>query len=143
LIRYAIAENVIKDVLDDKEILSAKIMDCFIARPSVINATFDEKYKLSPSNATDYFYQLSQDSNYIQTKRIAKNIHFKTDSAYGKLDITINLSKPEKDPEQIKREREMKQDLHYPSCLLCRENEGYVGRVGYPARANHRIIHIP
>src|SRR5690625_6992057 len=75
--------------------------------------------------------------------RITYNVHNKTDTVYGELDITINLSKPEKDPEQIKREREMKQSLDYPKCVLCRENEGYVGRIGYPARANHRVIKVP
>ncbi|MGM0903645.1 MAG: UDP-glucose--hexose-1-phosphate uridylyltransferase [Bacillota bacterium] len=143
LISYAVEQNVIDDVLDEKEILTANIMNCFIARPSVINQTFNEKYNQSPEAATDYFYNLSKNSNYIQMNRIAKNISYKVETAYGTMDITINLSKPEKDPEQIKREREMKQNLNYPKCLLCKENEGYVGRTGHPARANHRIIQIP
>src|SRR5699024_11745203 len=103
IIDYASREDVSEDIFDDKEILSARIMNCFVARPSVINQTFNEKYKQSPEMATDYFYQLSQNSNYIQMNRIQKNIHFKADTVYGKLDITINMSKPEKDPEQIKR----------------------------------------
>ena len=140
IIKYAVENQVIEDVFDDKEILAANIMNCFIARPSVINKIFTEKYKQSPDAATDYFYKLSQNSNYIQMKRIQKNIHFKTDTRYGKMDITINLSKPEKDPQQIRREREIKQT--YPKCLLCIENEGYSGRTGYPARANHRVIRI-
>lgn len=143
LIDYAIQTEVIEDVLDDKEMLSAKIMNCFLAKPTEINGTFYDKYAVSPEAATDYFYKLSKDSNYIQMKRIAKNIHYKTDSPYGKLDITINLSKPEKDPEQIKRERAMKQQVSYPKCLLCKENEGYVGRTGHPARSNHRVIEVP
>lgn len=143
IIDYAITERVIEDVFDDKEMLSAQIMNCFVARPSVINNVFTEKYKDSPMKATDYFYALSQNSNYIQMNRIKKNIHFKADTVYGKLDITINMSKPEKDPEQIKRERTLKQDVHYPPCVLCVENEGYVGRTGYAARANHRMIRIP
>lgn len=143
LISYAIQENVIADVFDDKEMLTAKIMDCFVARPSTIQHYFDEKYEASPQAATDYFYELSKNSNYIQMNRIAKNVHFQADTVYGSLDITINLSKPEKDPEQIKREKELKQTLNYPPCVLCRENEGYVGRIGYPARANHRVIQIP
>src|SRR5690606_13455508 len=81
--------------------------------------------------------------NYIQMNRIRKNISYKHDSPYGEMDITINLSKPEKDPEQIKREREMKQTHSYPKCLLCKENEGYVGRIGYSARANHRVVKVP
>jgi UDPglucose--hexose-1-phosphate uridylyltransferase len=143
IIRYAIREGVIEDVFDDKEILAAKIMDCFVPRPSEVNRTFYEKYQVSPVAATDYFYQLSQNNNYIQMNRIAKNISYQVKTAYGEMDITINLSKPEKDPEQIKRERAMKQTGHYPKCLLCMENEGYIGRTGYPARSNHRIIHVP
>lgn len=143
LIDYAVENGVIQDLLDDKEMLSANIMNCFVARPSAINSVFNEKYAESPIAATDYFYELSQNSNYIQMNRIRKNISYQHVSPYGELDITINLSKPEKDPEQIKREREMKQTLSYPKCLLCKENEGYVGRIGYPARANHRIVKIP
>lgn len=143
VVDYAIKFHVIEDVFDDKEMLTANIMNCFIARPSVINEIFYNKYQDSPIEATDYFYNLSKNSNYIQMNRIAKNVNFKSDTKYGELDITINLSKPEKDPEQIKREREQKQNLDYPKCVLCRENEGYVGRLGYPARANHRIIDVP
>ncbi|WP_117148856.1 UDP-glucose--hexose-1-phosphate uridylyltransferase [Paraliobacillus zengyii] len=142
LLSFAIETKVIADILDEKEMLSAKIMDCFLSKPSEINAIFHQKYKESPSAATDYFYQLSKDSNYIQMKRIAKNIHYKTQTPYGDLDITINLSKPEKDPEQLKRERAMKQVVSYPNCVLCAENEGYVGRTGHPARSNHRIIDV-
>lgn len=143
LVAYAVERGVILDILDDKEMLSANIMNCFVARPSAINAVFNEKYAESPIAATDYFYELSQNSNYIQMNRIRKNISYQTATPYGQMDITINLSKPEKDPMQIKREREMKQTLSYPKCLLCKENEGYVGRIGYPARANHRIVKIP
>ncbi|CEG23852.1 Galactose-1-phosphate uridylyltransferase [Planococcus massiliensis] len=143
LVDYAVEKGIISDMLDDKEMLSANIMNCFVARPSVINAVFNEKYAESPVAATDYFYRLSQNSNYIQMNRIRKNISYQTNTPYGEMDITINLSKPEKDPMQIKREREMKQNLSYPKCLLCKENEGYTGRIGYPARANHRIVKIP
>lgn len=143
LVAYAVERGVISDMLDDKEMLSANIMNCFVARPSAINAAFNEKYAESPIAATDYFYELSQNSNYIQMNRIRKNISYQTATPYGQMDITINLSKPEKDPMQIKRELEMKQTLSYPKCLLCKENEGYVGRIGYPARANHRIVKIP
>ncbi|MGB6408882.1 MAG: UDP-glucose--hexose-1-phosphate uridylyltransferase, partial [Planococcus donghaensis] len=142
LIAYAVEQGVIGDVFDDKEMLSANIMNCFVARPSVVKALFNEKYRESPIAATDYFYALSKNSNYIQMNRIHKNISYQTDTPYGKMDITINLSKPEKDPEQIKREREVKQTLHYPKCLLCKENEGYAGRTGYPARANHRVVKV-
>ena len=143
VIAYAVENNVIDDIFDDKEILSSTIMNCFVARPSVINDVFRKKYSNSPKEATDYFYALSKNSNYIQMNRIKKNIHFKAETIYGEMDITINMSKPEKDPEQIKRESELKHDVNYPKCLLCIENVGYAGRTGYPARANHRIIQIP
>jgi UDPglucose--hexose-1-phosphate uridylyltransferase len=143
LVDYAVEEGVIEEVLDDKEMLAANIMNVFLPRPSEVNAVFNEKYRESPVAATDYFYSLSKNSNYIQMNRIAKNISYKADTDYGQLDITINLSKPEKDPEQIRREREMKQTGNYPKCLLCKENEGYAGRTGHPARGNHRIIGVP
>ena len=143
IITYAVENNLIENVFDDKEILSANIMNCFVARPSAINEAFQEQYAHSPKNATDYFYELSKNSNYIQMNRINKNIQFKAATIYGEIDITINMSKPEKDPEQIKRERELKHNVDYPKCVLCIENEGYAGRTGYPARANHRIIKVP
>ncbi|WP_138420119.1 UDP-glucose--hexose-1-phosphate uridylyltransferase [Aquibacillus sediminis] len=143
MIAYAIDHDVIENVLDDKEILSANIMNCFLSKPSEINKTFYDYYQQSPKQATDYFYHLSKQSNYIQMKRISKNIHYQTETPYGNMDITINLSKPEKDPEQIKRERAKKQKVSYPTCLLCLENEGYVGRTGHPARSNHRVIEVP
>jgi UDPglucose--hexose-1-phosphate uridylyltransferase len=140
---YAVRQGVIENVFDEKEFISANIMNCFVPMPSIVNKSFNMKYQESPKAATDYFYNLSKNNNYIQLNRIAKNISYKVDTAYGQMDITINLSKPEKDPEQIKRERAMKQTGTYPRCLLCMENEGYEGRTGYPARANHRIINIP
>ncbi|MFD1452210.1 UDP-glucose--hexose-1-phosphate uridylyltransferase [Oceanobacillus sojae] len=143
VLAYAVEQQLIEDIFDEKEIFAANIMNCFVARPSEIQAAFYKKYETSPKAATDYFYNLSKNSNYIQMNRIKKNIHFKAETAYGKLDITINLSKPEKDPEQLKRERQMKQSISYPKCLLCVENEGYKGRVGYPARANHRLVKVP
>lgn len=139
---FAISTEVIANALDEKEALTANIMNCFLSKPSEVTEKFQTLYQQSPKKATHYFYQLSKDSHYIQTERIAKNIHYQTPTVYGDLDITINLSKPEKDPEQIKRERSMKQVVSYPKCLLCPENEGYVGRTGHPARANHRIIDL-
>lgn len=143
IIAYAVNNQIIEDVFDAKEILAADIMNCFIYHPSIINHLFHKKYEQSPKAATTYFYDLSKNSNYIQMDRIKKNIQYKTNTKHGNLDITINMSKPEKDPEQLKREREQKQDIHYPRCVLCIENEGYAGRTGYPARANHRVIQIP
>ncbi len=142
LVGYAVENQIIEDVLDEKEIFSANVMNIFLPKPSAVQQTFEAKYRERAEQATDYFYALSKDSNYIQMKRISKNIHFKADTAYGKMDITINLSKPEKDPEQIRREKEEKQAIGYPQCVLCRENEGYVGRIGHPARSNHRIVKI-
>jgi UDPglucose--hexose-1-phosphate uridylyltransferase len=143
LTEYAVEKEIVEDMFDKKEIFSADVMDCFIARPSDINKEFFHRYESDPKEATDYFYQLSQDSNYIQTKRIKQNISYKAATEYGELDITINLSKPEKDPKQIAMERAMpKKENKYPQCLLCVENEGYAGRIGHPARANHRMIRL-
>jgi UDPglucose--hexose-1-phosphate uridylyltransferase len=142
LLDDAVSRGVISDALDEREQLDAKIMDTFLSKPTEINATFNQLYDDDPTKATDYFYALSQNSHYIQTERIAKNIQYERQTSFGKVDITINLSKPEKDPKQIKREREMKQDVKYPQCLLCIENEGYPGRTGHPARSNHRVIDV-
>ncbi len=142
LLDDATSRGVISDALDEREQLDAKIMDTFLSKPTEINATFKQLYDEDPTKATDYFYALSQNSHYIQTERIAKNIQYERHTSFGKVDITINLSKPEKDPKQIKREREMKQDVKYPQCLLCIENEGYPGRTGHPARSNHRVIDV-
>ncbi|SFO97002.1 UDP-glucose--hexose-1-phosphate uridylyltransferase [Salibacterium halotolerans] len=128
---------------EEKEQLQASLMNVFIPLPSVVNERFYAKYEKDPKEATDYFYHLSRSSNYIQTKRIAKNIHYKAESEYGTLDITINLSKPEKDPKEIEKERELKKEASYPLCVLCMENEGYGGRIGHPARSNHRLIRVP
>ncbi|WP_363550540.1 UDP-glucose--hexose-1-phosphate uridylyltransferase [Caldifermentibacillus hisashii] len=142
IVQYAVKNGIIEYYLDAKEIFSAKIMNCFLASPSVVNQRFYEKYENSPVAATDYFYQLSKNSNYIQMNRIKKNIVFKAPTEYGNLDITINLSKPEKDPKQIAKERSAPQKGGYPTCLLCIENEGYAGRIGHPARSNHRMIRM-
>ncbi|MCA0970725.1 UDP-glucose--hexose-1-phosphate uridylyltransferase [Halobacillus litoralis] len=143
LVDYAAGQRLIDDVLDEKEQFQADLMNHFLPRPSDVNRTFKQKYEQDPVAATDYFYEMSQKSNYIQTKRIAQNVSFKADTEYGDLDITINLSKPEKDPKQIAKEREMKKtDADYPKCLLCVENEGYPGRIGHPARSNHRLVRL-
>ncbi|OAM93214.1 UDPglucose--hexose-1-phosphate uridylyltransferase [Pelosinus fermentans] len=141
LVDYACENGVIKDLFDEKEILTSNIMNCFMPKPSTVNQYFYEKYKKDAKAATDYFYQLSRTSNYIQTKRIAKNMNYKYPTEYGDMDITINLSKPEKNPKDIMQEKSMK-STNYPKCLLCIENEGYAGRIGYPARANHRLIRL-
>ncbi|MED1203377.1 UDP-glucose--hexose-1-phosphate uridylyltransferase [Heyndrickxia acidicola] len=142
LTSYAAGKGLIEDLFDEKEILSSKIMSCFVARPSVINQAFYQKYQDSPETATRYFYQLSQNSQYIQMHRIRKNIEYKAPTEYGDLDITINLSKPEKDPKAIAREKAAPKKSGYPKCLLCIENEGYEGRIGHPARSSHRMIRV-
>lgn len=141
IVDYACNQGIIEEIFDEKEIFSSKMMNCFIARPSTVNQLFYEKYKQDPKAATEYFYELSKNSNYIQMKRIRNNIEYKTATEYGELDITINLSKPEKDPRSIALERSV-QKTDYPKCLLCVENEGYAGRLGHPARSNHRMIRV-
>ena len=116
-----------------------KLMDCLMPRPSEVTAKFRELYQKSPVEATDYFYKLSQDSNYIRRYRIKKDMRWSVPSPYGDIDISINLSKPEKDPKAIAAAKLAKQS-GYPKCLLCKENVGYAGRVNHPARQNHRII---
>ncbi|WP_342043193.1 UDP-glucose--hexose-1-phosphate uridylyltransferase [Bacillus sp. OTU2372] len=138
---YAVEKGIIEDIFDVKDIFFSKIMNCFIARPSSVNQQFYGKYQQSPELATEYFYQLSKNSNYIQMKRIRQNIEYKAATEYGELDITINLSKPEKDPKSIELEKLAKKSS-YPKCLLCIENEGYAGRIGHPARSNHRMIRV-
>ncbi|MFV9511256.1 UDP-glucose--hexose-1-phosphate uridylyltransferase [Tepidibacillus sp. LV47] len=128
-----------EDAITYRDLFDTKIMGCLMPRPSEVVRNFYEKYEKSPEQATNYFYQLSQDCNYIRIDRIAKNEHWLTETEYGNLEITINLSKPEKDPKSIAAAQNMKQSS-YPKCLLCKENVGYAGRVNHPARQNHRII---
>lgn len=125
-----------------RDILSADIMDIFTPMPSVLQKEYFERYKKSPTEATEYFYTLSKKTNYIMTERINKNIVWKTNfEGYGELDISINLSKPEKDPKEITLAKLSKQ-TGYPKCLLCKENVGFEGSATHPPRANHRIIPV-
>ncbi len=135
----AVEKEIIPDSLYAKDIFTSTIMDVFLPSPSAIEEKFFNLYKESPKKATDFFYKLSQSSNYIKMSRIAKNVAFKCDSQYGAIDITINLSKPEKDPKEIALLK-MAPPNKYPSCLLCIENEGYAGTIKLPDRANHRTI---
>ena len=154
------AEAVLEDILEDmmayayengimkensivyKDLFDTKIMGCLVARPSEIRAKFKDLYENESSiAATDYFYKLSCDSNYIRRQRIKKDQKWTTDTEFGTLDVTINLSKPEKDPKAIAAAKNAKQSA-YPKCQLCAENEGYAGRVNHPARQNHRIIPV-
>ena len=125
-----------------KDLFDTKIMGCLVPEPSSVRKTFRDLYEhTSPLAATDYFYKLSCDSNYIRRQRIKKDRKWTTDTEFGTLDITINLSKPEKDPKAIAAAKLAKQSA-YPKCQLCVENEGYAGRMNHPARQNHRIIPI-
>lgn len=154
------AETVLEDILEDmmtyayengimkensivyKDLFDTKIMSLLMGRPSEIRAKFKDLYEnKSALAATDYYYKLSCDSNYIRRQRIKKDQKWTTETEYGTLDITINLSKPEKDPKAIAAAKNAKQSA-YPKCLLCVENEGYAGRVNHPARQNHRIMPV-
>ena len=139
LLDEAVKRGIIKDSIGFRDLFDTKIMNCLVPRPAQVQKTFAEKYEESPEAATEYFYKLSQDSNYIRRYRVKKDMKWKVDSPYGKIDITINLSKPEKDPKAIAAARNAK-NTAYPKCLLCVENEGYAGRINHPARQNHRII---
>lgn len=124
-----------------RDLLDTKLMGLLIPRPSETAAAFWERYERSPREATDWYYEFSGDTNYIRRDRIAKDRKWTVDTEYGTIDITINLSKPEKDPKAIAAAGKAKAS-GYPKCLLCAENEGYVGRLDHPARQNHRIIPI-
>ena len=124
-----------------RDLLDTEIMGRLTPRPSEVARVFYDLYKEDPKKATDWYYKFSQDTNYIRRDRIAKDVQWKADTEYGELDITINLSKPEKDPKAIAAARNMAVS-DYPKCQLCAENEGYAGRVNHPARQNHRMIPI-
>ena len=124
-----------------RDLFDTKIMSMLLPRPSEVIRRFGELYKKSPVEATDFYYKFSCDSDYIRRYRIKKDMKWIAPTQYGDLDITINLSKPEKDPKAIAAAKSAKQS-GYPKCLLCRENEGYAGRINHPARQNHRIIPV-
>ncbi len=139
LVEEAVCMETIEDSLAAREILGADLMDLVTPCPSQVNRDFWTTYAQSPEQAIADFYQLSQKNDYIKLKAIAKNIAYRVPSDYGELEITINLSKPEKDPKEIAAAKLVKSS-NYPQCQLCMENEGYYGRVNHPARSNHRII---
>ena len=139
LVEEAVRLGTIEDSLASREILGADLMDLVTPCPSQVNRDFWTTYAQSPEQAIADFYQLSQKNDYIKLKAIAKNIAYRVPSDYGELEITINLSKPEKDPKEIAAAKLVKSS-NYPQCQLCMENEGYHGRVNHPARSNHRII---
>lgn len=129
------------DTLGGRDLFDAELMGCLMDRPSHIHQAFQSAHQDSPEAATAYYYHLSLASNYIRKARTDQNRVWQTDSEFGSLDITINLSKPEKDPREIEAEKHAVQAA-YPKCLLCAENEGYMGRMNHPARQNHRIIPV-
>ena len=136
---FAVEKGLIDDNITEKDLFDTKIMAALVPRPSEVIKTFWTEYEKSPEAATDYYYKLSCDSDYIRRYRIERDVKWVTSTEYGDLDITINLSKPEKDPKAIAAAKNAKQS-GYPKCLLCKENEGYAGRMNHPARGNHRII---
>ena len=139
LVEEAVRIETIEDSQAAREILGADLMDLVTPCPSQVNRDFWDIYAQSPEQAIADFYQLSQKNDYIKLKAITKNIAYRVPSDYGELEITINLSKPEKDPKEIAAAKLVKSS-NYPQCQLCMENEGYHGRVNHPARSNHRII---
>lgn len=138
LLDYAAEKGIIEDSIVYRDLFDTRLMGLLLPRPSEVTKKFYELYKTSPQAATDYFYNFSCDSDYIRRYRIKKDVKWVTATPYGDLDITINLSKPEKDPKAIAAAKSAPQS-GYPKCLLCKENEGYAGRVNSPARQNHRI----
>lgn len=141
LLDHAVSKGLCEDSIVYRDLFDAKIMNCIVPRPTSIINNFWDKYKKSEVEATDYFYKFSQDTNYIRADRIKKDMRWVIPSEYGDIDISINLSKPEKDPKAIAAARTMKQSA-YPKCQLCVENVGYAGRANHPGRTNHRIIPI-
>ena len=139
MLDYAAEKGLIEGTTDERDLFDTRIMDCVMPRPSEVVHEFHTRYETSPREATDYYYALSIASNYIRKARIDKNIAWKTATEFGDLDVTINLSKPEKDPRDIAKAK-LAKAAGYPKCLLCRENEGYAGRVNHPARETHRLI---
>ena len=138
---YACANGLCDDNITARDLFDTKIMGLLTPMPREVIRTFREKYAESPEQATDWYYRFSQDTDYIRTYRIARDMRWKYESEYGLLDITVNLSKPEKDPKAIAAAKNAPQSA-YPKCQLCAENEGYAGRMNHPARQNHRIIPI-
>ena len=141
LLDFAVEKGLIEDSVVYRDLFDTRLMNCLMPRPSQVIKTFKEKYAVSPKEATDYYYKLSHDSDYIRRYRVCRDMKWVTKTEYGDIDITINLSKPEKDPKAIAAAKLAKQS-GYPKCQLCRENEGYAGRTNHPARENHRIIPI-
>ena len=139
LLEIAVSRGLCEDNITARDLFDAKLMGLLTPPPHEVRARFRQDYALSPETATEHFYQFCQDTDYIRRYRIKKDMRWVYESDYGPLDITINLSKPEKDPRAIAAAKNAPQS-QYPKCQLCPENEGYAGRMNHPARQNHRII---
>ncbi|MBP3479682.1 MAG: UDP-glucose--hexose-1-phosphate uridylyltransferase [Oscillospiraceae bacterium] len=139
LLEDAVARGVCADDITSRDLFDTKLMGILTPPPREVRSKFAALYEKSPEEATEWYYRFSQDTDYIRRYRVQKDMRWKTATEYGNLDITINLSKPEKDPKAIAAAKAAPQS-DYPKCLLCPENEGYAGRMNHPARQNHRII---
>ena len=136
---YAVSKGIISDDITSRDLFDTKLMGILTPLPREVRSKFSALYERSPEEATEWYYRFSQDTDYIRRYRVQKDMRWKAATEYGNLDITINLSKPEKDPKAIAAAKAAPQS-NYPKCLLCVENEGYAGRINHPARQNHRII---
>lgn len=136
---YAVEKGLIEESIVYRDLFDTKLMGCICPFPHEVIGKFNSLYASSPEKATDWFYEFSQDTDYIRRYRIKKDLRWSVDTEYGRLDLSINLSKPEKDPKAIAAAKAALQS-GYPKCMLCAENEGYCGRVNHPARQNHRVI---
>jgi UDPglucose--hexose-1-phosphate uridylyltransferase len=141
LLDDAARRGIIEDTAVRRDLFDTKLMACMVPAPSRVQQRFRDLYNISPVTATDWYYRFSQDTDYIRSYRVAKDLKWEVRTEYGDLEITINRSKPEKDPKDIAAAKSAPQS-GYPKCMLCRENEGYAGRLNHPARQNHRIIPI-
>ncbi|WP_308698947.1 UDP-glucose--hexose-1-phosphate uridylyltransferase [uncultured Thomasclavelia sp.] len=139
MLDYVVANGKLENTITNRDLFDTRIMNCVMPRPHFVIETFKEKYAVAPKKATDYYYRLSIASNYIRKSRTDKNIIWKSYVKYGNFEISINLSKPEKDPKEIAKAKEVKA-TGYPKCLLCKENVGFRGDLNRAARQNHRII---
>ncbi len=141
LLDYAVQKGIIEDGIAFRDLFDTKLMGLLTPNPSAVINKFYDLYNISPVKATEYYYDFSKNTDYIRTYRVNKDMKWITNSEYGPIDITINLSKPEKDPKAIAAAKNSKQS-GYPKCNLCVENEGYSGTLNSPARQNHRIVPI-
>ena len=139
LLDDAVARGICADDITSRDLFDTKLMGALTPPPREVRKIFSELYKEDPQAATDWFYEFSRNTDYIRRYRVKKDMRWVTSTDYGDLDITINLSKPEKDPKAIAAAKSAPQ-VGYPKCHLCVENEGYAGRMNHPARQNHRII---